>query len=165
MSAMSAFRRWLVAPGAGLLLPAYLSACFRYAPASVEPLPGQRSEVRVHLTDPLRVPMGEVTLEEVTSIEGIVAEATDDTLNLWAKWLYPRAGRKYDAMGTTFQVSKGSIARLDRYRFSPQLTAGAVLVTGVVLVGFLYAIGVAKFGGTAGDIPPENQSVRGWGVR
>lgn len=164
MPMTSVVRRSVLAPAAALLLPAYLSACFRYVPAGVEPLPNPRTEVKVHLATPIQVPLGEVTLREVTTIEGIVSDATGDTLGVFANWLYPRVGTKYDAMGATFRVGKQDILSVDQYRFSPPRTAIAVAVTGALLVSFLYAIGLAQFGGSTGDKPPDNQSVRGGGL-
>jgi len=161
----SVFRRTVLAPGAALLLPAYLSACFHYVPAAVEPLPGPRTEVRVHLAQPLRVPLGEFTLEDVATIEGIVAETTGDTLGVWAKWLYPRLGTRYDALGATFHVSRGSISRLDQYRFSTTWTAVTLGVAGAVVVGFFALIGLATAGETGAGNIPETTSVRGWGIR
>ncbi len=164
MPMLSGFRKTVLAPGAALLLPAYASACFQYKAAGVEPLPGPRTEVKVHLAAPIEVPLGEVTLREVTAIEGIASDASADTLGVYAKWLYPRVGSKYDALGATFRVAKESISQVEQYRFSPQRTVLAIGVAGAVVVGFLYAIGLAKFGGTTGEVPPENQSVRGWGL-
>ena len=162
MTTMSALRRTVVAPGAAVLLPAYLAGCFQYVPAGAELLPGPRAEVQVHLTTPIQVPMGEFTLEQVTRIEGVVARSVDDTLDLWAKWLYPRYGPKYDALGATFQVSKGSIARLDQYRFSPKRTALVLAVTGAVIVSFLQAVRLARADDGGGTEPPPETAIRAW---
>ena len=164
MTLMSGLRRNVLGPAAALLLPAYLSACFQYKPAGVEPLPGPRTEVRVHLAPPIQVPLGEVTLHDVTTIEGIASDASNDTLGVYAKWLYPRVGSKYDALGATFRVPKGRITQVEQYRFSPQRTFLAVAVTGGAIMGFLYAVGLARFGGGAPELPPEQQSVRRPGI-
>jgi hypothetical protein len=162
MTTMSVIRRSVLAPGAALLLPAYLSGCFHYVPGSVEPLPGPRTEVQVHLTQPLRVPLGEVTLEEVTAIEGVVSDASSDTLGVYAKWLYPRVGRKYDALGATFRVAAGSISQVEQWRFSPQRTALVAVIAGAVVYGFLQGVRLAKSADTPGGGPIDNQSIRGW---
>lgn len=164
MPTLWVLRHKLLAPVAALLLPAYLSACFQYRATGVEPLPGPRTEVKVHLAAPIQVPLGEVTLRDVTTIEGIASGASDDTLGVFAKWLYPQVGNKYDALGATFRVAAGNIAEVEQYRFSPQRTIVAVAITGAAIVGFLYAIGLAKFGGGV-DKPPEEFSVRGWWSR
>ena len=161
---LSGLRRTVLAPVAAVLLPVYLSACFQYRRADIEPLPGPRTEVKVHLTAPIQVPLGEVTLHDVTAIEGIASDANADTLGLYAKWLYPQVGNKFDALGATFRVAKGSISEVERYRFSPQRTVLAIAVAGAVVVGFLYAIGLAKIGGSGGGPPEDNFSVSGGGL-
>jgi hypothetical protein len=166
MRVMSVYRSAVLGPVAAVLLPAYLSACFHYVPGRTDPLPGPRTEVQVHLTSPINVPLGEVTLNEVNRVEGIVAASEGDSLSLYAKWLYPQVGSKYDALGATFQFSRSNIARLDEYRFSGKLTLGAALIAGAVVVGFLEAIRLAVAGDnrTPGD-PPPPASVQGWTFR
>lgn len=163
MSAPSVgFRRTIAAPAAALLLPAYLSACFHYVSGATDPLPGPQSEVRVGLTAPISVPLGEVTLHDVTTVEGVVAQSGADSLSVFAKWLYPQVGIKYDALGATFQFPKSNIARLEQYRFSTPMTLGAGLVAGAVVVAFLEAVHLAVGGqGSGNGQPPPQASVRG----
>jgi hypothetical protein len=163
---MSALRRKVMTPAAALLLPAYLSACFHYVPASTDPLPGPQSDVRVGLTSPIDVPLGEVTLHDVTTVEGVVARSGTDSLSVFARWLYPQLGTKYDALGATFDFPKSSIARVEAYRLSPKLTVGAGLIAGAVLMAFLEAIHLAVGGQDSNGGQPQPQaSVRGgWGI-
>jgi len=116
------FRR-CSAPVAGALL---VCGCFHYVPASYPPPPRPNSEVRIELATPRDIPMGEFTLNEVTVIEGVVAEGTSDTLALWARWIRPRVGRKYDAAGATFYLPRREIARVDGWQLAPKLTAAVV---------------------------------------
>lgn len=162
---MSASRRRCARPVAALLLPVYLGACFRYAPGSLDPPPATRSEVKLRLVSPINVPLGDQTLYDVRIIEGIVARSTTDSVDVFARWLYPGVGRKYDAQGATFTLARGNIASLDEYRFSTKLTLVAAAVAGAVVVGFLQAIRLAQ----GGEGPPSsgggNQaSVRGAGI-
>jgi hypothetical protein len=161
---MSEFQRRLARPAAAILLPAYTAACFQYAPGRLEPPPAPRSEVKVYLSSPINVPLGELTLYDVRSIEGILSRSTPDSLQVFAKWLYPGLGRKYDAQGATFTLPRGEIASLDEYRFSTKLTVLAAAITGAVIVGFWQAIRLAK----AGQGPPPSDgnqaSVRGFGI-
>jgi len=160
--AILSWRRTLAAPAAAVLLPAYLSACFHYVAGTTDPLPGPESEVRVGLASPISVPLGEVTLHDVTTVEGVVAQRGADSLSVFAKWLYPQIGTKYDAEGATFQFSKGEIARLEQYRFSTKMTLGAGLVAGAVVVAFLEAVHLAVGGQSSSNGQPQPQaSVRG----
>lgn len=158
------FHRWLAGPAAAILLPAYTAACFQYAPGRLDPPPAPRSEVKVRLSSPINVPLGELTLYDVRAIEGILSRSTPDSLQVFAKWLYPALGRKYDAQGATFMLPRGGIASLEEYRFSAKLTAVAAAITGAVIVGFWQAIRLAR----AGEGPPPTDgsqaSVRGFGV-
>jgi len=160
---MSDLRRHTLAPVGAILLPVYLAGCFQYVPGTLEPLPAPRSDVRVHLASPMDVPLGEATLRDVAVVEGIVAQSGGDSLGVFAKWLYPRLGRKYDALGATFNFSRGGISQVDQYRFSVKRTTLAVAIAGAVVVGFLEAVRLAQ----AGEGPPSDggipASVRGWG--
>jgi hypothetical protein len=133
---MSGSRRPL-APVAALVLPAYLSACFRYVPEAPVPLPAANTEVRVTLAEPIDISMGEFTLNQVTRIEGTVAEADGDTLSLVAKWLYPQVGRKYDALYGSYAIPAAGIQQLETWRFSGKrtvlFTVAAVGLTAFVL--------------------------------
>jgi hypothetical protein len=125
-------------------------------------MPGPQSEVRVGLSSPISVPLGEVTLHDVTSVEGVVAQSGADSLSVFAKWLYPQIGIKYDAEGATFQFPRSNIARLERYRFSTPMTLGAGVIAGAVVVAFLEAIHLAVGGqSTNGGGNQQQASVRG----
>ncbi len=164
MTILSVVRSRMLAPAAAALLPAYVSACFRYVPSARDQLPGPRTEVQVRLAEPMRIPLGEVTLEDVTKIEGIVAESNGDSLGLWAKWLYPRVGRKYDALGATFYLARKNIAGVDEYRLSPQRTLLGAVIAGAIVAGFLYATGLAKVGGSGGQPPGDSFMLWGAGL-
>lgn len=125
-------RRWS-RPVAAVLL---LTGCFHYVPAEVPPLPKPETEVRVTLTSALDIPMGEFTLNDVTRIEGIVAEADNDTLGLVAKWLHVRVGRKYDALFGSYNIPVAGIEQLEEWRLSGKRT--------IVLAGLSVAV-VAVF--------------------
>lgn len=161
---MSEFRRRLAVPAAAIVLPVYTAACFQYASGRLDPPPAPRSEIKVYLAQPMNVPLGELTLYDVRSIEGILSRSTPDSLQVFARWLYPGLGRKYDAQGATFTLPRGGVARLEEYRFSAKLTALAAAIAGAVIVGFWQAIRLAQ----AGEGPPPSDgsqaSVRGFGM-
>ena len=145
-------------PVAAVLL---LTGCFQYVPAEVTPLPKPETEVRVTLTDPLDIPMGEFTLHDVTRIEGITAQAEGDTLGMVAKWLYPQVGRKYDALFGAYNIPLAGIQQLEEWRFSGRRTA-IFLGTSAVLTGlFLHAAWRVIRGGRPEGEPPPPASVVG----
>ncbi|HWP39168.1 MAG TPA: hypothetical protein VNL18_16590 [Gemmatimonadales bacterium] len=148
--------RRIARPVAASLL---VTGCFQYVPASYPPPPKPRSEVRLEFASPRDIPMGEFTLNEVTVLEGIVAEATEDTLGLWARWIRSKLGQKYDAQGATFYVPRSDVGRLDSYRFSGKrtfwLTAGLVAATTAAILAVRKTVAGGGGPGTGGD----NQSV------
>ncbi|GIW51415.1 MAG: hypothetical protein KatS3mg081_0770 [Gemmatimonadales bacterium] len=119
------FRR-LVRPVAAALL---LTGCFQYVPASSTPPP--QTEVRVTLSRALDIQMGEFTLSEVNRVEGVVADTSGQNLALVARWLYPRAGRKYDAQYGSYDFPLSDVQKLEVWQFSPKRTA----ILGVVVAG------------------------------
>jgi hypothetical protein len=104
--------------------------------------------------------MGDFTLNGVTRIEGVVAEADTDTLGMVARWLYPRVGRKFDAMYGSYHVPLADIERLEEWRFAGKRTVLAVGVGAVVTALVLNAVWRVVRGPRDGDvIPPETQIV------
>ncbi|MBI2072403.1 MAG: hypothetical protein HYT81_05090 [Gemmatimonadetes bacterium] len=159
MPVLSGLRRTVLAPAAVLLLPAYLSACFHYVPASLSPLPKPKTEVRVTLAKPMDITMGEFTLHDVTTIEGIVTETNSDTLGLVARWLRPRVGPKYDAIGGAYYFSLEGIGQLEQWRVSGKRTA-VLLAAGVAVAAFFVELGRRALGGELTGPPTgDTQSV------
>ena len=150
----------ILAPAAALLLPACLSACFQYVPAATLPLPERNSDVRLTLVQPLDITMGEFTLNDVTRIEGTVDTADGDTLGLVAKWLYPRVGRKYDAMYGSYAFPVAGIEQLERWRFSARRTVLFVGVTAALTTLVLDQVWRVVRGGQTTEPPPPPASVR-----
>jgi hypothetical protein len=136
-----------------------VTGCFQYVPASYPPAPKPRSEVRVELASPRDIPMGEFTLNEVTVLEGIVAEATEDTLGLWARWIRSKLGQKYDAQGATFYVPRTDVGRLDSWSFSGKRTLWLSAALVVATTATILAVRKTVAGGPGGSPPPDNQSV------
>lgn len=138
-------------PVAAVLL---FTGCFHYVPAAVSPLPPEQTEIRVTLADPIDITMGDFTLNDVTRIEGIVAEANGDTLGLVAKWLYPRFGRKYDALFGSYDIPVSGIEQLETWRFSGKRTALVVGAAAAVTAFAVAAVWRAVAGGGGGEPPP-----------
>lgn len=142
--------RELSAPVAGVLL---VTGCFHYVPSEIPPAPKAATEVRVTLATPIDIPMGDFTLNEVSMIEGIVSEVNGDTLGLVAKWLYPRMGRKWDALYGSYDVPFGEIQQLEEWRLAPRrtllFTVGAV-AGATLLISWVWRVVV---GGSGADGP------------
>lgn len=138
-------------PVAALLL---FTGCFHYVPAEVTQLPKPETEVRVTLTDPLDIPMGEFTLHDVTRIEGIVAETNGDTLGLVARWLYPQVGRKYDALFGSYNIPVAGIGQLEEWRFSGKRTAIFVGVSAALAMVVVASVWRVIRGEEPGGEPP-----------
>lgn len=138
-----------------------LTGCFHYVPAAVEPPPRAQTEVRVTLAQSIDIPMGEFTLNEVTRIEGIVAAADGDTLGLVARWLYPRVGRKYDAMYGSYGIPVTQIQQLEEWRLSARTTAIVLGVSAAVLAVLFGAVRRATSGGGIETPPPDATSIVG----
>lgn len=150
---MSVLHRTVLAPAATLLLPAYLSACFHYVPVDSGFTPPPGTNVRATLAEPMPFNMGTLTVNDVTSVEGLVVEAFQDSLGVWAKWLRPKVGARFDANSAQFYLSRGSIAQLEQWRVSGKRTvilgvASAGLVAGLLALAN-YALG--KSGSELGD--------------
>lgn len=152
------FVKRVMRPVAAVLL---LTGCFHYVPAEVTSLPSPRTEVRITLSQPIDIPMGEFTLNEVTRIEGVVAEANGDTLDLVARWLYPRVGRKWDAMFGSYGVPITQIQQLEEWRLSPRTTAIVLGVSAAVLAVLFGAVRRATSGGGIEPPPPDATSIVG----
>lgn len=147
----------LARPVAAVLL---FTGCFHYVPAQVPPLPQPQTEIRVTLSEPWSIPMGEFTLHDVTRVEGIVAETSGDTLGMVARWLFPRVGNKYDALYASYNIPVASIGQLEEWRFWGRRTAIAVAVSAVVTTFVLNAVWRVVRGQGPPDGEPPAQSVR-----
>jgi len=151
--------RRIMAPAAAWLLAAYLSACFHYVPAETLPLPERNTDVRLTLAEPLDITMGEFTLNDVTRIEGTVDLADGDTLGLVAKWLYPRLGRKYDALYGSYTIPVSGIEQLERWRFDTRRTVLFVGVTAGITAFVLSQVWRVISGGSITEPDPPAASV------
>jgi hypothetical protein len=146
--------RQLVFSIAALLLG---TGCFHYVPTDVSSPPKPETEVRITLAQPMDVPMGEFTLNEVTRIEGIVTGADGDTLGVVARWLRPRVGRRYDALFASYNIPVSGIGQLEEWRVSGKRTILFAGALGVVTVVVLDAIWKVVRGDPGGDVTvPEN---------
>jgi len=151
--------RRIMVPAAAWLLPAYLSACFHYVPAETLPLPERNTDVRLTLAEPLDITMGEFTLNDVTRIEGTVDIADGDTLGLVARWLYPRLGRKYDALYGSYTIPVSEIEQLERWRFDTKRTVLFLGASAAITTFVLHAVWRVVRGGGPGEVDPPPASV------
>jgi hypothetical protein len=105
------------------------------------------------------VSMGEFTINEVDQIEGIVTETQGDTLDLVARWLHPRSGRRFDAMMSSYVIPVTQIERLEEWRVSGKRTVGVVAITAATFVLFFDLVRRALGGNEPGGPPPDTQSI------
>lgn len=136
-----------------------VTGCFQYVPVQVSPPPKPQTEVRVTVAEPFDIPMGEFTLNDVTRVEGIVAEANGDTLVLVAKWLHPRVGRKYDALYGSYAIPFAEIKQLERWRFSGKRTVLFLGATGAITAFVLNSVWLVVRGDRPTEVEPPPASV------
>jgi hypothetical protein len=135
-----------------------VAGCFHYVPAAAGSAPRPETEVRVTLAQPIDIPMGEFTLNDVTRIEGVVTAADGDTLGLVAKWLRPQVGRRWDALFATYNIPVADIGQLEQWRLSGKRTVLFVGASAVVTAVVLNAVWRVVRGDRPGDVdvPPAS---------
>jgi hypothetical protein len=155
---MSGLRRTVLAPAAALLLPAYVSACFHYVPVADSYLPQPGATIRARLANPTPFNLGTLTVNDVTTLEGLVVETYPDSLGLWVKWLYPQGGEKYYGNSAQFYLRRASVTGLDQWRVSGAQTGIMVGLAAALVVGLSQLVSWAKARtGSNPDLPPGDK--------
>jgi hypothetical protein len=128
-------------------------ACYSYAPVGEAAVPETGKEVRAHLSPARDFPVGELTVRDVTEVEGTVFRATSDTLALWTEWLHSQLGNRFGTNGNVYYVPRSQVPRLEVRRLHPAKTIVALgIVVGAGLSVFTFAADIG--GGGIGDRPP-----------
>jgi len=143
-----------------VLLMSSTVACYSYVPVgNVAPEPGK--EVRAHLSPARDFPIGELTVRDVTEMEGTVFRATADTLVVWTDWLHSMLGTRYGANGSVYYVPRTEVPRLEVRRLHPAKTILALgIVVGAGISVFTFAVDNGG-GGIPPPPPPPSAGVVG----
>ncbi len=132
-----------------LLLVSLLGACYTYAP--VEPgVPERTANVRVQLSTPRAFELGEIIVQNVSTVEGEVITWGDEALALSATQLRSVAGQDFLGRGLTVHIPVTDIAGVQEKRIAPART-GLVAGAGVLLAVLGGALATGSVGG--GDGP------------
>jgi hypothetical protein len=122
------------------------TACYAYQPLT-RPTPDAGAEVRATLLTPASVQVGEITIQDVDRVEGLVYRANGDSLLVSGAWLYTRLGSRYAANGGVFSFDRPQLRVVEVRRLSPARTGLAAVLT-VGLVAGLFAAVEQALGGS-----------------
>jgi hypothetical protein len=135
---------------------AALAACLTYRPLD-RPVPVPGTEVRATLAIPIAVPLGQITVQDVDRIEGLVYQANRDSVVISTSWVYTREGSRYAANGSVLYFTHRDLALLEVRHLSPVRSGLAGLVT-VGLAASLLAGVKRALGGGGGPTPPTDNN-------
>ncbi len=138
----------------GLLLLFPLSACYEYVPIhDAAPPPEAGTEVRAQLTSPQPFNLGPRTLNDITTVEGVVYpnDNGSDSLALWSRKLSSAYGGQYFANGNVFYIPRAQIRQLEQRRLAALPTAVAAAVGTGALVGIVTLLTGGGGGGVGGE--------------
>ncbi|NIM52605.1 MAG: hypothetical protein GTO22_25730 [Gemmatimonadales bacterium] len=110
----------------------------------------------VELTEPIQFQVVEARIQNITRAEGVLLQATEDSLILSAESLWSRAGVRHPALGARVAILRNNAANLQEKRVSATRTAIA-LGAGAVGLGALIASVSSAGGGQSGGEPPGKQ--------
>jgi len=127
--------------------------CYAYRPLG-QPTRAAGAEVRATLATPISVQLGEITVQDVDRVEGLVYRATGDTVVISSSWVYTRLGSRYFANGGVFAFDGPQLRSLQVRRLSPARTSLAGLVTVGVAAAMFSGVKQALGGG--GPPPPPS---------
>jgi hypothetical protein len=110
--------------------------CYTYQPLRA-PVPATGQEIRGTMLTTRSVRLGEITLDGVDRIEGIVQSAHGDSVVVSADWVYTQRGSRYSANGGILPLDRTALRSLEVRRLSPARTGlAAVLAVGVTALLF-----------------------------
>ncbi len=142
-----------MARGVAIAAAILLAGCYGYRPLE-QPTPAAGTEVRAMLATPTNVELGDITVRDVDRIEGLVYQATGDSVAISGESVYTRGGSRYDANGGVFYVTRAQLRSLEVRRLSPARTSLAGLVTVGVAAAMFSGVKQALGGG--GPPPPPS---------
>jgi len=137
---------------AGVTLSALSGACYTYQPLEA-PAPRPGAEVRAELSTPIRVQIGEMTLNDVNLVEGQVSYARGDSVMVWGQWIYTRGGSRYSANGGALFLDRQQVGALQVRRLSA-VRSGVASAAAIGAVVLLFRLVESALGGSGGGGPP-----------
>ena len=135
-----------------------LGGCYTYVPVTGD-LPPSGKEVRAHLRPARSFGVGEITVESVTRVEGIMYISAADTIAVWSNWFYTAFGTRFFGSNAVVYIPRSEIPQLDVRKLHPARTVAALGVAGVLGFGFFNLLSNPVAEGSGGDIPPANLGV------
>ena len=130
-----------------------LSGCYTYVPVNGD-LPPSGKEVRAHLRPARSFAVGEITVENVTRVDGIMYIRTADTIGVWSNWFYTAMGTRFFGSRAVVYIPRSEIPQLDVRKLHAARTVGALAVGAVLGVGFLNLLSNPVAEGSSSDNPP-----------
>ena len=127
-----------------------LTGCYTYVTVE-SAVPDTGRDVRVYLSPSQDVDVGGITVRDVTSVEGILYEATSDTLAVWSQWFYSLGGSRYYANGHIHVVPRQNVPRLEVRQLHVQRTIVATALA--LFAGAGVFTFTADIGGSEGGEP------------
>ena len=129
-------------------------ACYtyQYQPLAA-PAPRPGVEVRAELSTPIRVQIGEMTLNDVSLVEGQVYYAQGDSVMVWGQWIYTRGGTRFSANGGSLYLDRQHVGTLQVRRLSAVRSGVAGAVTVGLVVALFQLVESALGGGGSGGPP------------
>ena len=124
----------------GSITIALLAAgCYEYRPTT-QPAPARGTEVRARLSTPASVRIGDMTIDDVDRVEGLLYYVSGDSLLLSGSWVTTRRGSRYATNGGVLYFERPQVSALEVRRLSPARTGLASVITVGVLVGMFAAV-------------------------
>jgi hypothetical protein len=132
-----------------LLLPT-AAACYRYVPPKGGPASLARGErIRVSLSRPVQVDLGEISVDDAVSVSGELVERRDDgTIVMSVIEARSPSGATRAGVGETVTIPGEAVASVEKRVINPATTALVVVLIGGAAIG----VGAAVLsGGPGGD--------------
>ena len=112
-----------------------LSGCYTYVPVNGDPPPSGK-EVRAYLRPARSFGVGEITVQDVTRVEGIMYISAADTIAVWSNWFYTAMGTRFFGSNAVVYIPRTEIPQFEVRKLHPVRTVGALGVATVLGVGF-----------------------------
>ncbi len=130
-----------------------LGGCYTYVPANGD-LPPAGKEVRAHLEPSRSFPVGEITVERVTRVDGIMYIPAADTIAVWSSWFHTAFGTRFYGSNAVIYIPRSDIPQLEVRKLHAARTVATLGATVVLGAGFLNLLSNPTAEGVDGGGPP-----------